>query len=256
MRVLLRAAAARAAARAPPARGRRRPRPLRVRRFRSVRGRVAPWPREASLTRDARRPEPHLPRPRRDRRHGGRRARADPRAARRRRPPDTRFTAFVNREAAAAGDGPWGELLPAVTVPVHARRPRRSGCSASRRCCPCWRARAGVDLVHSLASTAPLWGRFRRVVTVHDLIYARFPDGARGPPRQGHARARAGGGAPLGPRDRRLAEHARRPRRAARHRPAAHRRRAARPRRGAARGAAVRARRARALRPRRAPRRC
>jgi glycosyltransferase involved in cell wall biosynthesis len=33
-----------------------------------------------------------------------------------------------------------------------------------------------VDLVHSLASTAPLWGRFRKVVTVHDLIYARFPD--------------------------------------------------------------------------------
>jgi glycosyltransferase involved in cell wall biosynthesis len=33
-----------------------------------------------------------------------------------------------------------------------------------------------VDLVHSLASTAPLWGRFRRVVTVHDLIYARFPE--------------------------------------------------------------------------------
>jgi hypothetical protein len=36
-------------------------------------------------------------------------------------PAGTRFTAFVNREAAAAGDGPWGELLPAVTVPVQAR---------------------------------------------------------------------------------------------------------------------------------------
>ncbi|MFZ2114254.1 MAG: glycosyltransferase family 1 protein, partial [Solirubrobacteraceae bacterium] len=30
-------------------------------------------------------------------------------------PRDMRFTAFVNREAAAAKDGPWGELLPAVT---------------------------------------------------------------------------------------------------------------------------------------------
>ena len=49
------------------------------------------------------------------------RARADPRAARRR-AAGTRFTAFINREAAAAGDGPWGELLPAVTVPVNARR--------------------------------------------------------------------------------------------------------------------------------------
>ena len=39
----------------------------------------------------------------------------------RRAPPGTRFTAFINREAAAAG-GPWGELLPAITVPVNARR--------------------------------------------------------------------------------------------------------------------------------------
>jgi glycosyltransferase involved in cell wall biosynthesis len=41
-------------------------------------------------------------------------------------------------------------------------------------------ARAGVDLVHSLASTAPLRGRFRRVVTIHDLIYARFPEAHAG----------------------------------------------------------------------------
>jgi glycosyltransferase involved in cell wall biosynthesis len=41
-------------------------------------------------------------------------------------------------------------------------------------------AREGVNLVHSLASTAPGWGRFRRVVTVHDLIYARFPEAHAG----------------------------------------------------------------------------
>ena len=35
--------------------------------------------------------------------------------------PEVRFTAFVNREAAAAKDGRWGELPPAVTVPVDAR---------------------------------------------------------------------------------------------------------------------------------------
>ncbi len=70
-------------------------------------------------------------------------------------------------------------------------------------------ARAGVDLVHSLASTAPAGGRFRRVVTVHDLIYARFPEA--------HAGIRDLGMrvlVPLAvrrsrPRDRRLAEHAR-----------------------------------------------
>ncbi|HTB69627.1 MAG TPA: glycosyltransferase family 1 protein, partial [Solirubrobacteraceae bacterium] len=41
-------------------------------------------------------------------------------------------------------------------------------------------ARAGVDLVHSLASTAPLRGPFTRVVTIHDLIYARFPEAHAG----------------------------------------------------------------------------
>jgi glycosyltransferase involved in cell wall biosynthesis len=94
-------------------------------------------------------------------------------------PPETRFTAFVNREAAAAGDGPWGQLMPAVTVPVSARN-RVQWVLGEQALLPRLAARAGVDLVHSLASTAPLWGCFRRVVTVHDLIYARFPDAHAG----------------------------------------------------------------------------
>jgi glycosyltransferase involved in cell wall biosynthesis len=89
-------------------------------------------------------------------------------------PPGMRFTAFVNREAAAA-QGPWGELLPAVTVPVRARD-RKQWVLGEQTLLPPLAARAGVTLVHSMASTAPLWGPFRRVVTVHDLIYARFPD--------------------------------------------------------------------------------
>jgi glycosyltransferase involved in cell wall biosynthesis len=89
--------------------------------------------------------------------------------------PGIRFTAFVNREAAATGGGPWGELLPAVTVPVNARN-RAQWVLAEQMLLPRLAAREGVDLVHSLASTAPLRGRFRRVVTVHDLIYARFPE--------------------------------------------------------------------------------
>jgi glycosyltransferase involved in cell wall biosynthesis len=36
--------------------------------------------------------------------------------------------------------------------------------------------RAGVDLVHSLASTAPLRGRFARVTTIHDLNNRMVPD--------------------------------------------------------------------------------
>jgi glycosyltransferase involved in cell wall biosynthesis len=99
-------------------------------------------------------------------------------------PRGMRFTAFINREAAAAGDGPWGELLPAVTVPVNARN-RVQWVLGEQAMLPRLAARAGADLVHSLASTAPLRGRFRRVVTIHDLIYARFPEA--------HSRAREKG---------------------------------------------------------------
>jgi glycosyltransferase involved in cell wall biosynthesis len=94
-------------------------------------------------------------------------------------PAGMRFTAFVNREAAAAGGGPWGELLPAVTVPVNARS-RVQWVLGEQALLPRLAARAGVDLVHSLASTAPLRGRFRRVVTVHDLIYAHYPEAHAG----------------------------------------------------------------------------
>lgn len=94
-------------------------------------------------------------------------------------PRGTRFTAFVNREAAATKDGPWGELLPAVTVPVNARN-RVQWVRGEQTLLPRMAAREGVDLMHSLASTAPAWGRFRRVVTVHDLIYARFPEAHAG----------------------------------------------------------------------------
>src|SRR5271163_4999762 len=94
-------------------------------------------------------------------------------------PSGMRFTAFVNREAAAVKDGPWGEVLPAVTVPVNARD-RVQWVLGEQTLLPILAARAGVELVHSIASTAPLWGRFRRVVTVHDLIYARFPEAHSG----------------------------------------------------------------------------
>jgi glycosyltransferase involved in cell wall biosynthesis len=94
-------------------------------------------------------------------------------------PPGMRFTAFVNREAASAGDGPWGELIPAVTVPVSARN-RVQWVLGEQTLLPVMAARAGIELMHSLASTAPAWGRFHRVVTVHDLIYARFPEAHAG----------------------------------------------------------------------------
>ena len=89
--------------------------------------------------------------------------------------PELRLTAFVNREAAEAGGGPWGELDPGRHRPVRARR-RSEWVSGEQQLLPRLAARAGVDLLHSLASTAPTWGRFRRVVTIHDLIYRLYPE--------------------------------------------------------------------------------
>ena len=89
--------------------------------------------------------------------------------------PDVRFTAFVNREAAEAAAGPWSELVPSVTVPVRARN-RVGWVRGEQQLLPGLARRAGVDLLHSLGSTAPVRGRFRRVVTVHDLIYLLHPD--------------------------------------------------------------------------------
>jgi glycosyltransferase involved in cell wall biosynthesis len=90
--------------------------------------------------------------------------------------PELEFTAFVGREA---GRGPWGELIRSVTVPVRASR-RVEWVAGEQALLPGLAARAGIDLVHSLASTAPAWGPFRRVVTVHDLIYARYPEAHAG----------------------------------------------------------------------------
>lgn len=88
--------------------------------------------------------------------------------------PQARFTAFVNREAAESGGGPWGELIEAITVPVRARR-RTEWVRGEQHLLPRLATKAGVDLVHSLASTAPGWGRFARVVTIHDLHYRVVP---------------------------------------------------------------------------------
>ncbi|MDX6650833.1 MAG: hypothetical protein QOJ97_2784 [Solirubrobacteraceae bacterium] len=89
--------------------------------------------------------------------------------------PDVRFTAFVNREAAEGADRWWEELMPSVTVPVRASR-RADWVRGEQLVLPRLARREGVDLVHSLGSTAPVRGAFRRVVTVHDLIYRIVPE--------------------------------------------------------------------------------
>jgi glycosyltransferase involved in cell wall biosynthesis len=62
-----------------------------------------------------------------------------------------------------------------VVVPVRASN-RVEWVRGEQQHLPPLARRAGCELVHSLASTAPLWGRFKRVVTIHDLIYRRFPE--------------------------------------------------------------------------------
>jgi hypothetical protein len=87
-------------------------------------------------------------------------------------PAGTRFTAFVGRDA---GPGPWGEVVEKVEVPVRASN-RFEWVRGEQMLLPRLAEAAGVDLVHSLASTAPAWGSFVRVVTVHDLIYRILPE--------------------------------------------------------------------------------
>lgn len=86
-----------------------------------------------------------------------------------------RFTAFVSREAAAARENSLTALLPTVTVPVSAAN-RLEWVRGEQLLLPRLAVRSGVDLVHSLANTAPGWGNFRRVVTIHDLHHRVIPE--------------------------------------------------------------------------------
>jgi glycosyltransferase involved in cell wall biosynthesis len=89
--------------------------------------------------------------------------------------PGLRLTAFVNHEAAEHGGGPWGEVVPMRVVPVHARN-RVAWVWGEQRHLPALAEATGCDIVHSLASTAPLRGRFVRVTTIHDLNYKLVPE--------------------------------------------------------------------------------
>src|SRR3954469_20863977 len=80
--------------------------------------------------------------------------------------PGLELVAFVNRETQAAGY----DLSDAVTIPVHAAN-RVEWVRGEQQYLPRAAKRAGVDLVHSLGSTAPWWGGFARVTTIHDLHY-------------------------------------------------------------------------------------
>lgn len=88
--------------------------------------------------------------------------------------PEIRFTAFINREAAASG-GPWIDEVEHVLMPLRAAN-RLNWVRGEQLMLPRWARREGVDLVHSLANTGPARGRFARVTTIHDLLYLLVPE--------------------------------------------------------------------------------
>jgi len=91
--------------------------------------------------------------------------------------PDIRLTALINRNAAGK-PGPWNDIE-TVTVPVDSRN-RFAWVLADQLLVPPLAMRAKVDLLHSPANLAPAWGRYKRMVTVHDLIHKTFPEAHEG----------------------------------------------------------------------------
>ena len=88
--------------------------------------------------------------------------------------PQHTFTSFINRDAAATG-GPWFEHTRSVVIPVSARS-RVQWVRGEQQMLPPRARCEGVELLHSFASTAPAWGPFVRVTTIHDLIYRTMPE--------------------------------------------------------------------------------
>ena len=84
--------------------------------------------------------------------------------------PELDLIAFVTREGAG-----WPEDVETVVVPVNSSN-RVQWVMGEQRHLPGLAKRAGVDLVHSLATTGPGRGDFKRVATVHDLIYKIHPE--------------------------------------------------------------------------------
>jgi glycosyltransferase involved in cell wall biosynthesis len=90
-----------------------------------------------------------------------------------------RWTAFVSSHEAATDLCLHEAGMRQVTIPFHPRT--RSGWVPGEMTrLPAAAHRASCDLVHSLASTGPVSGTFRRVTTIHDLVYRLFPQQHRG----------------------------------------------------------------------------
>ena len=85
------------------------------------------------------------------------------------------MTAFVNRELGGVWTTGAGRDCGSRPYPSR-RRNRAAWVLGEQLLVPRMAARAGCDLVHSMGSTAPLRGPFRRVTTVYDLIFRAVPE--------------------------------------------------------------------------------
>jgi glycosyltransferase involved in cell wall biosynthesis len=89
--------------------------------------------------------------------------------------PELELVAFVNRDAGPRLAAELGPRVRAVTLPVSARS-RAQWALGELSLVSVAASRARVDVLHSMANFAPPWGRFRRVVTIHDLQYLAVPE--------------------------------------------------------------------------------
>ena len=83
---------------------------------------------------------------------------------------DVRLTLLVNREAAGSFDG----IAEEVVVPVRAAN-RFEWVRGEQQLLPGIAAKRGCRIVHSMGSTAPLRGPFKRVTMIHDLNFRIVP---------------------------------------------------------------------------------
>ena len=116
--------------------------------------------------------------------------------------PSLEFVAFAGRDAGPELAADLGERVRMVTLPVSARS-RPLWAIGELALVPVAARHARVELVHAPANFAPPWGRFRRVVTIHDLQYRALP-GLLSPRAGGHGRDDAPRGAGSAPRHRRV----------------------------------------------------
>jgi glycosyltransferase involved in cell wall biosynthesis len=88
--------------------------------------------------------------------------------------PDLALTAFVNRETDRGIGHELDSSADIVRVPVRAEN-RGQWAVGQVLLLPALAARARVEVLHSLANFAPLKGPTPRVLTVHDLLFRRYP---------------------------------------------------------------------------------